>query len=87
MGKRYLKVPISSCKDMNDIDVHEKKVYVGFYTKEIDSREILIDIIQTVNNSFYVKLTDVTDGRYDELDFNEFVKSHAEPTLFNYFDV
>ena len=87
MGKRYLKVPINMCKDIKEIDRTEKKVYVGFYSKVIDNKEILIDIIQTDSNNFYVRLIDVTGGKYEDIDFYEFKEKYSEPTLFDYFDL
>ena len=85
-GKRYIKVPIGMCKPMSELTSKEHIEYVGFYSKEIDNREYISDIIQTASKNYYVRIIDVTDG-YEEIDLNVFKEKYGQPTLFDYFDI
>lgn len=85
-GKRYIKVPLDMCRPMNELNSSEHIEYIGFYSKEIDSHEYLIDIIQTASKKYFVSVTDVTDG-YDEIDLNVFKEKYGQPTLFDYFNI
>ncbi len=87
MSKRYIKVPIDACKPMSALTKNEHIVYNGFYEENIKGTDYLIDIIQTSLNNYYVKLTDISDGKYEEIDFEKFKEENSEPTLFSFFDI
>lgn len=86
-GKRYIKVPLNLCRPMNELSSNEHLEYIGFYSKEIDSKEYLIDIKQTTSNNYYVQITDVTDGNYKPIDLDWFKDKYGQPSLFDFFDI
>ena len=86
-NKRCLKVPLSMCRSMNEIKHGEHILYGGYYEHHFDGKDLLIDILKTDANRFYVRITDTTDDKYDEIDFNEFKRKYAQPTLFDFLDI
>lgn len=88
MGKkRYIKVPVEMCKPISELTKNEHIIYNGFYEDNIKGVDYLIDIIQTSSNNYYVRLTDISDGKYEEVDFYKFKEENSEPNLFSFFDI
>ena len=85
--KRYIKIPIDVCKPIIELTKNEHIIYTGFYEQNIKGIDYLIDIVQTSINNYYVRLTDISDGKYEDVDFYKFKEENSEPTLFSFFDI
>ena len=83
---RPLKIPIEKCKDIKELTADKTIENSNFYVSKIDDKNYLIDIIKTSDMQFYVRITDITDG-YEEIDFNEFKKKYAQPSLFDFWNI
>lgn len=84
---RITKVSISDCLSMDMLTSDSEIAMINFYEDIIDDVHYIIDIISTKNKKFYVRMTDVTDGKYEDVDFNEFKKKYAQPTLFDLWNI
>lgn len=83
--KRKIKIPISYCKDMNELSKQHKTIKsVNYYQTKIEQREYLFDIIETIDKQYYIHIVDITSG-YEDLDFNKFKARYSQPTLFDDF--
>lgn len=84
---RRIKVPLNFCYDYNDITTDEIIEYTNFYNTIINGHDYIIDIYRTTDNKFYVKIVDITNNNYKEIDFKEFKKKNAQPSLFDFFNI
>lgn len=84
---RRIKIPLNYCYDYNEITIDDNIEYINFYDTKINGHDYLIDIYKTTDNKFYVKIVDISDGNYKNVDFNEFKKKNAQPSLFDFFNI
>jgi hypothetical protein len=84
---RRIKIPLNYCYDYNEITIDENIEYINFYDTRINGHDYLIDIYKTTDNKFYIKIVDISDGNYKNVDFNEFKKKYAQPSLFDFFNI
>lgn len=85
--KRRIKVPLNYCYDYNDITTDEIIEYTNFYDTKINGHNCIIDMYKTTDNKFYVKIIDISNNDYKEVDFKEFKKKNAQPSLFDFFNI
>ena len=85
LKKRILKVPISDCYSMSQLS--GEIATVNYYETMIDNVNYLIDIISTKDKRFYVRMTDITNNRYEEIDFDKFKMKYKQPTLFDLWNI
>ena len=87
MKKRKIKVQLTACQSIEDLPKDANIVYVGYYDTVFHDVNYLIDILLTRNNECYVDMYDITDGKYEHVDFKEFKSKNVQPSLFDFLDV
>lgn len=83
--KRKIKVPLNYCFDYNDITLNDNIENINFYETTFNRRRYIVDMYKTMNKKYFVKLVDITDGIYEDINFNEFKKKYMQPNLFDDF--
>lgn len=82
--KRKIKVPLSQCNGFDKLKLAGDIESINFYETNKHGRNLLIDIFVTKDKKYFCRIFDITEG-YIELDFYEYKKTHANPTLFDDF--
>lgn len=84
---RRINVPLNYCNDYNDLTLNDNIEYTNFYSTRINGHDYIIDIYKTTENKFFIKMTDITNEHYKNIDFNEFKKNNMQPSLFDFFNI
>ena len=84
---RRVKIPLNYCYDYNKITIDDNIAYMNFYETRINGHDYIIDIYKTTENKFYIKMVDISDGNYKNVDFNKFKKKNMQPSLFDFFNI
>lgn len=85
--QRPIKIPIEFCKDIRELTQDRSIDSINYYTTKINDKEYIIDIIKTSDMKFFIKITDISNNDYNEIDFYEFKKNYVQPSLFDFFDI
>lgn len=85
--KRIKRIPLSICNNMDDITPDKEIINIESYVKTLNKHDYLIDLLQTSDNKYYCKFTDITDNIYEEVDFEWMKQKYSSPTLFDYLGV
>lgn len=85
--QRQIKIPIEFCKDIKELTPDKSIDSINYYTTKINDKEYIIDIIKTSDMKFFIKITDISNNDYKEIDFYEFKKNYVQPSLFDFFDI
>lgn len=87
MKERTLKIPLQLCSSIKVFPKGKTIEKINYYIAHVGNIDYLIDIFGTTDKYFYVNITDVTDNKYEEVDFNEFKRKYMQPSLFDFFDI
>lgn len=85
MRKRVKKIPIECCKSINEIN--GLITCINSYTMNIQNQNIFIDLYECDEKYYFVRLIDITDDKYEEIDFDKFKQKYSQPTLFDFFEI